>query len=271
MNASSRTVSKLIVIRVDSRDWQPGGKDRQILCTECRAHYKKTNELPPLNTGANLPTPSKDNSKEINGKEASKDGKEPAYLFRPVAESPDASPQRMRTRNKAAKEQNPGRARPKRGGELQTSNSFRFVTPFFLGTETPEPKTPNKQANNSSGSPLEKGGTSQPGTPNKKKGKAEKADTPTKNRKRAQEKTEEGENEEKELGLFKKKRDRAEVTDNFVFLHPLFCFPCRALPVLLQILGRSMMKLRIMKWKQIILMLEWLLLLPTATCLRLPA
>lgn len=84
----------------------------------------------------------------------------------------------MRTRNKAAKEQTANRVRPKRG------------------TETPEPKTPSKQQQ-------------QPGTPGKKKGK-EKGETPSKNRKRCQEKMEEEEKEEKDLGLFKKKRERAE-------------------------------------------------------------
>lgn len=58
---------------------------------------------------------------------------------------------------------------------------------------------------------MEKNGN-QPGTPGKKKGKSEKAETPSKSRKRVQEKPDEAEQEEKELGLFKKKRDRAEVT-----------------------------------------------------------
>lgn len=156
-----------------SRDLQPA-KNGQLLCNDCRTHLKKTNELPPLN-------------KEKDTKDAKTDkDKEPAYLFRPVAESPDASPQRMRTRNKAAKEQTSSRARPKRGG-----------------TETPEPKTPSKQ-----GSPS----VTQPNTPGKKKGKNEKVETPSKSRKRGQEKTEDVEAEEKELGLFKKKRERAEVS-----------------------------------------------------------
>lgn len=99
----------------------------------------------------------------------------------------------MRTRNKAAKEQTSNRARPKRGG-----------------TETPEPKTPSKQANGSSPS------VAQPSTPGKKKGKHEKPETPSKSRKRGQEKTEEVETEEKELGLFKKKRERAEVSAHFL-------------------------------------------------------
>jgi arginine-glutamic acid dipeptide repeat-containing protein len=94
----------------------------------------------------------------------------------------------MRTRNKAAKEQNSNRARPKRGG-----------------TETPEPKTPIKQANMDKNTP-----TPNPATPAKKKGKSEKSDTPSKNRKRAQDKIDDAEVDEKELGLFKKKRERAE-------------------------------------------------------------
>lgn len=184
----------------NSKDWQTAGKDRQLLCCDCRAYLKKTNELPPTVAPAasatKESTPIKDGAcnKEAaaNGKNE-KDSKEPAYLFRPVAESPDASPQRMRTRNKAAKEQNSNRARPKRGG-----------------TETPEPKTPSKQ---STTSPADKNGvcTNQPGTPVKKKGKIEKIDTPSKSRKRGQERNDETESEEKELGLFKKKRDRAEV------------------------------------------------------------
>lgn len=36
----------------DSKDWQPGGKDRQLLCWDCRSHLKKTNELPPLTAPA---------------------------------------------------------------------------------------------------------------------------------------------------------------------------------------------------------------------------
>lgn len=35
-----------------SKDWQPGGKDKQILCWDCRAYWRKTNELPPLTAPA---------------------------------------------------------------------------------------------------------------------------------------------------------------------------------------------------------------------------
>lgn len=168
----------------DSRDWQTS-KTGQLLCNDCRSHLKKTNELPPTKDTTTTTTTTNKPEKDNNNKE-------PTYLFRPVAESPDASPQRMRTRNKAAKEQTSNRgARPKRGG-----------------TETPEPKTPSKQQQTNGGSPVV---AQQPTTPGKKKGsKNEKAETPTKSRKRAQEKSEETENEEKEMGLFKKKRERAE-------------------------------------------------------------
>lgn len=190
-----------------------------MLCWDCRVHLKKTNELPPLTapaaggaipgTGVKEPIPIKD-GKEANVKEnmnkeckdskMEKEGKDPAYLFRPVAESPDASPQRMRTRNKAAKEQSSNRARPKRGE-----------------AETPEPKTPSKHSLNSN-SPSEKSSSNTPPTPIKnKKGKSEKSETPLKNRKRTQEKCEEPEIEEKELGLFKKKRERAEVSCFFLY------------------------------------------------------
>lgn len=175
-----------------SKDWQPGGKDRQLLCWDCRAHYKKTNELPPLTappaTGNTPPTGNIHvlpthfvNFAYIIYK---------IYETLSISESPDASPQRMRTRNKAAKEQTTNRARPKRGG-----------------TETPEPKTPIKQNNNN-----EKITPNQPpSTPGKKKGKTDKPETPNKNRKRQQEsRVEENEMEEKDLGLLKKKRERAE-------------------------------------------------------------
>lgn len=62
--------------------------------------------------------------KENGNKVLDKDGKDSAYVFRPVSENPDDSPQRMRTRNKAAKEQTTNRgsggARPKRGGNHYT-------------------------------------------------------------------------------------------------------------------------------------------------------
>ncbi|XP_032684365.1 arginine-glutamic acid dipeptide repeats protein isoform X5 [Odontomachus brunneus] len=74
----------------NSKDYQVAGKDRLLLCTECRAHLKKTGELPPA----------------------------PPYLFRPVpAESPE-SPGRMRTRNKA--KETPRPARPRRTGGTDT-------------------------------------------------------------------------------------------------------------------------------------------------------
>lgn len=201
-------------------------------------HLKKTNELPPLTApaaGGNIPNigikeqASKEN-KETNNKESGngnkesknneKDNKE-SYLFRPVAESPDASPQRMRTRNKAAKEQTTSRVRPKRGE-----------------SGTPEPKTPSK--NNFNNNTSEKGSSNSSTTPvkNGKKAKAEKAETTQKNRKRGQEKIEESETDDKETAIFKKKRERAEVcyvcsnlkNNNFLF------YRCRVLPVLQPIL-----------------------------------
>lgn len=67
---------------LDSRDWQQYGKDRQMLCYECRTHIKKHGELPPVPVGVNKSA-------------------ETPYLFRPVQnESPDSSPGRMRTRGK---------------------------------------------------------------------------------------------------------------------------------------------------------------------------
>ena len=173
--------------------------------------------MAPNVTGGAVPPPTgilkeaatpKESSKENKDKDAimkdkinnDKEAKEPSYLFRPVAESPDASPQRMRTRNKAAKEQTTNRSRPKRG------------------TETPEPKTPSKIST----SPLDKSASSiSTSTPAKKKGK----ETPSKNRKRPQDKNDDCD-EEKELGIFKKKRDRPEVCCIAIVVnyHKLFIF-----------------------------------------------
>jgi hypothetical protein len=77
------------------------------------------------------------------------------------------------------------------------------------GADTPEPKTPSKQANLSATA----SDKSTPNTPikNKKGGKIDKLETPLKSRKRGQDKCEDPEIEEKDLGLFKKKRERAEV------------------------------------------------------------
>ncbi|XP_020300578.1 arginine-glutamic acid dipeptide repeats protein-like isoform X5 [Pseudomyrmex gracilis] len=78
-----------------SKDYQVAGKDRLLLCAECRTHLKKTGELPPA----------------------------PPYLFRPVpAESPE-SPGRMRTRNKA--KETPRPARPRRTGGTDTPDQDR--------------------------------------------------------------------------------------------------------------------------------------------------
>jgi hypothetical protein len=79
----------------DSRDFGPGGpKERAVLCAECRAYYKKYGELP-ANNSAN-------NNANNNNNSGGGSGRETPYLFRPVqTESPDGSPGRMRTRNKA--------------------------------------------------------------------------------------------------------------------------------------------------------------------------
>jgi hypothetical protein len=58
-----------------SKDWHHAGKDKVLLCTECRIHFKKYGELPQL------------------------DGpKDPPYLFRPVVQDDEG---RVRTRTRA--------------------------------------------------------------------------------------------------------------------------------------------------------------------------
>ncbi|XP_034940092.1 arginine-glutamic acid dipeptide repeats protein isoform X5 [Chelonus insularis] len=100
-----------------SKDYQVAGKDRLLLCLECRSHLKKTGELPPA----------------------------PPYLFRPVpAESPD-SPGRMRTRNKA--KETPRPARPRRIGGTDTPDQEKQQQ---QNQQTPDKK---KKSNNKSETP----------------------------------------------------------------------------------------------------------------------
>jgi len=61
---------------IGSKDWHHAGRDKILLCTDCRLHFKKYGELPPL------------------------DGqKDPPYLFRPVVHD-DEGRIRTRTRTK---------------------------------------------------------------------------------------------------------------------------------------------------------------------------
>lgn len=82
----------------DSRDYQHSGpKDRTLLCAECRAHFKKYGELPPLANNHN----NNNNNGTNSNSNSNSSGRETPYLFRPVqSDSPDGSPGRMRTRNK---------------------------------------------------------------------------------------------------------------------------------------------------------------------------
>ncbi|XP_039286365.1 arginine-glutamic acid dipeptide repeats protein isoform X2 [Nilaparvata lugens] len=103
----------------NSRDWQH--KDRTLLCFDCRAHHKKYNELPPVpaNSNNNNNTSSNNNSNSNNSNQANNSNRGDApYLFRPVqTESPEGSPGRMRTRNKAKETPPKGNGgRPKRSG-----------------------------------------------------------------------------------------------------------------------------------------------------------
>lgn len=61
---------------IDSKDWHHAGKDKVLLCTDCRVHFKKYGELPQLEGNT----------------------KDPPYLFRPVQD--DEGRIRTRTRTK---------------------------------------------------------------------------------------------------------------------------------------------------------------------------
>ena len=66
----------VICFCVDSKDWHHAGKEKALLCTDCRLHFKKYGDLPLL------------------------DGtKDPPYLFRPVVHD-DEGRIRTRTRTK---------------------------------------------------------------------------------------------------------------------------------------------------------------------------
>lgn len=75
-----------------SKDWHHAGKDKALLCTDCRVHFKKYGDLPQL-----------------------EGNKDPPYLFRPVVQDDEG---RIRTRTRT-KELN-ARNRPKRGSDNST-------------------------------------------------------------------------------------------------------------------------------------------------------
>ncbi|KAK6631506.1 hypothetical protein RUM44_006033 [Polyplax serrata] len=171
----------------NSRDWQQYGKDRQMLCYECRTHIKKHGELPPVPVGVG------------------KSGDTP-YLFRPVQnESPDSSPGRMRTRGKTKEQTSSGnRSRPKRGN----------------GTSTPDELDKDKKHSKSPalhGSPNDKKPKQNPNASASNSNNNNNKDTPTKNRKRNQ--NDSDDKDEKELPHKKKKSDDSDANeeqgDNF--------------------------------------------------------
>lgn len=75
-NTLARLLNAVCADFPGSKDWHHAGKDKVILCTDCRLHFKKYGELPVL------------------------DGtKDPPYLFRPVVQD-DEGRIRTRTRTK---------------------------------------------------------------------------------------------------------------------------------------------------------------------------
>ncbi|XP_024935649.1 arginine-glutamic acid dipeptide repeats protein isoform X9 [Cephus cinctus] len=116
-NTNGTTHSCQHCFSTNSKDYQIAGKDRLLLCAECRAHLKKTGELPPA----------------------------PPYLFRPVpAESPD-SPGRMRTRNKAKETPRPARPRRTGGTDTPDQEKQQQQTPDKTKKKSSsKPETPKK-------------------------------------------------------------------------------------------------------------------------------
>ncbi|EFX72086.1 hypothetical protein DAPPUDRAFT_308596 [Daphnia pulex] len=83
-----------------SKDWHHAGKDKALLCTDCRVHFKKYGELPLLKTTQQA---------QVSESEARS---EPPYMFRPVQNPDDEEVEgRVRTRTRT-KELN-ARNRPK--------------------------------------------------------------------------------------------------------------------------------------------------------------
>ncbi|XP_026680512.1 arginine-glutamic acid dipeptide repeats protein-like [Diaphorina citri] len=125
----------------NSRDWQhatSGPKQGALLCSECRAYLKKYGELPPAVPNAN-------NNKT--------DGTNP-YLFPSGPdESPEGSPGRMRTRNKAKEtptkdKNNSGKKRSTPDNEMdkkiKSPGGSNSNSPSDKNKKKNKPETPSK-------------------------------------------------------------------------------------------------------------------------------
>ncbi|KAI5748830.1 hypothetical protein M8J76_002315 [Diaphorina citri] len=125
----------------NSRDWQhatSGPKQGALLCSECRAYLKKYGELPPAVPNAN-------NNKT--------DGANP-YLFPSGPdESPEGSPGRMRTRNKAKEtptkdKNNSGKKRSTPDNEMdkkiKSPGGSNSNSPSDKNKKKNKPETPSK-------------------------------------------------------------------------------------------------------------------------------
>ena len=75
---SVNTVFPLPSLPADSKDWHHGGRENILLCTDCRNHFKKYGELPPI-------------EKPVDP---------PPFMFKPVKEEEDglSGKHSMRTR-----------------------------------------------------------------------------------------------------------------------------------------------------------------------------
>lgn len=81
-----------------SKDWHHGGRENILLCTDCRIHFKKYGELPPI-------------EKPVDP---------PPFMFKPVKEEEDglSGKHSMRTRRN-------------RGSVRQTGPPLWFLTGFL--------------------------------------------------------------------------------------------------------------------------------------------
>lgn len=145
----------------NSRDWQhatSGPKQGALLCSECRAYLKKYGELPPTIANAN------NNKADSNN----------PYLFQTGPdESPEGSPGRMRTRNKAketpTKDKNNANNKKRNTPENELDKKIKSPGSSNSNSNSPSDKNKKKKTKSKKRALEEEGGVEN-GNAKKKRG-----------------------------------------------------------------------------------------------------
>ncbi|XP_021950630.1 arginine-glutamic acid dipeptide repeats protein isoform X2 [Folsomia candida] len=139
-----------------SKDWHHAGKDKILLCTDCRIHFKKYGELPTLDGTKDQP-----------------------YLFRPVVANEEEGRVRTRTRTKELNARN----RPKRGSGTSTPEPEMKISGR---------KSPGAASNTSSSSDKSKNksNAASPAPRGRKRGKDSEDEKSSRNKKRKEDRGE---------------------------------------------------------------------------------